>query len=628
MLTIVTIILISFMLALLFKDTVIGLFPYVICGASLLLYILAFFNYLSGIDLVLVAACLVLVFLLYRKYQDAKLLSEDILSIIKDPYLWICISVFALAVFLVKDKMILEWDGYSQWGPDTKSLYFRDGFAKSFSNPAQAYGNYTPLCQLSWWIGLHCVGEYKEGAIFISYYIFAASMLFSAFEALPKKFSGFKKFLVSLIAAFCSIMLPGLCDTTWYRCLTAEPIMAPMFGMLLVLILKRPSEGQKLWMCKLFVGTLALSLTKQISILWSVLVIVFFLIWTDGNKKGKWLFAGSLVLGCGAFYTSWLMYCKLISRTGYLTTSLSNVYLDRLSEIKNGIFLSAGNNLGYIKSYARAFSFSPIHREDTSFIDLTYAQLLILLLAAFILLLIFGFIPKKKWAGLLSFSLIMLLVIYAVVFIGQLTMFYEETKYLEPANAAILFGRYSSPAHLGLLMITLGLFSCEKEKGYVLEKRRFVAIVISAAIVLCTGAYSEMKRGFVFDPLDAQRIEQRNSIETEYQDFLEAIKNIPLDTEDARVLLAVYYTYVNPIIVNAASPVSLQAVALPEDLDLAISTLKSDIHSLHCGYVYVNSASEEFIKAMSSYVGFEFKINTLYKTVYLDDMNFGLTKVN
>ena len=108
--------------------------------------------------------------------------------------------------------MVLEWDGYSFWGPDTKSLYFNDGFAAQYGNVAPKFGAYTPFAQLIWWLGPHFAGQYNEQYVFWGYLLRsgggAAFLSWRTVFARPQAVG--MRALVSVVACTGAVLLPGI----------------------------------------------------------------------------------------------------------------------------------------------------------------------------------------------------------------------------------------------------------------------------------------------------------------------------------------------------------------------------------------------------------------------------------
>ena len=116
-------------------------------------------------------------------------------------------------------------------------------------------------------------------------------------------------------------------------------------------------------------------------------------------------------------------------------------------------------------------------------------------------------------------------------------MFYYETQYLDPVSAVTLMSRYCEPANTGLLMLLVTL-SSGVMPGAALRrvsgKRQWLLGGMAAVILLsCTG-YREAWRRFVYDELDASRIEKRLTFLDTYRDFIDATAVVPYQESGSR----------------------------------------------------------------------------------------------
>lgn len=606
-----------------FHEHVLGILPWVLCGIGAVLYLLAYLRCMSLIDWVLIVCGVCAVAYITRKTRKdgADKLVDELKRQFLDSHLWAAVIILVAACVLLQGEKILEWDGYNVWGPDTKGLYYHDGFAPKYSNPAPGFGNYTPMAQIIWWWFLHLGGVYDEQYIFFGYYIFGALMLFSVADKF-RAADRYRNVLYAVLACVTAVVLPGVACTAWYRALCADPLSAILFGALLSELIHRPKEDRLLWRAKLLTGFFCLPLIKSVAILPALLAAGFCFIWL-GREKAERKFAFACLAVTAASSLSWVVFCRLTDRTGYLTSSFSSALSARLSELKAGVLFTQGYTRGYIVSYIRAFVFSPIHREKTWAIDLSPLMLLaILFLAAFALWKV-GCVPKDKIKSLVVFMVLTTAVLYAVLGIGQLTMFYEETQYLEPANALTLMTRYCSPASIGLLMLLFSFSSgrAEGADANLPSARQAVCCAVSSVLILSCGAYVEMGKRFIYDSLDQQRIELRGEYCALYEDFLEKIADIPIREESSRVLLGHYETYMNPIVVNEASPVSFVSVYLSGSAESGLSALIQEAERSHSGYLYLNGASDELIVALSEYINEPFMVRQLYKTAEVGDLS-------
>ena len=586
--------------------------PWLLCVLGLVCYVLAFFGRMGWIDGLLLAGGLAAAWDLFRSRGPA--LKKTLRRELADPYLWTCLALLAVMIFCLRGEQILEWDGYGFWGPDTKSLYAREGFAPRYSNAAFRFGNYTPFAQIIWWWFAHLGGSYQERYLFWGYYIFCALLLFALGAQFRRRRPGNSP-VGAVVIPLCAVALPGVATTSWYWALVVDPMLAILFGTVLVHIGLRPGEGEGgFWKVRLVTYLAALVLTKSIGFLWGGLAVVFaFLWWRRERRDGPFLLASALtVLVSGG---SWWLYCKAMDRSGYLSDSFAHRAGQRLAELRAGDFLATGNNGGYLVSYLKGFFLTPIHQEHSIAIDLSPFALLVLLFAGAVVLWRLGFIPRGKLRRLLLFMGACLVIIYASVTLGQLTMFYDETQYLDPVQAAKLMTRYCAPADLGLLMLLAGFASGNAPGASVPaggDRRTRIVCLVTAAILLTCTAWNDIGRRFVYDPLDEQRIALRTEYETRFRPFADRVSALPLDAPGVRVLLVTRETAVNPIVVNQVSPVSMDWLMLWGDPAGDLERLKTQAAACHDTYLYLQEGDEAFRGVLAAETGVTPDLETLY----------------
>ena len=250
--SLVALLCILFALAWYTRQTPIELAPYLLCAVGLILYGLAFFNLMGLIDWILALAGAACVLWMIRR-GGRKTIGRELKRQLGDPYLWGCVLLLLWMCLLLRGEQILEWDAYNFWGPDIKSLYYREGFAAKYSNVAQGFGDYTPMFQMIMWWFVHLFGSYQEQYIFYGYFIFSSLMLFSIGTVFWKRYPKGRPF-TWLLVPFCALCVPGICSSALYRSIYVDPMMAILFGMILCKTVMRPAEHVGFWKGELVVA--------------------------------------------------------------------------------------------------------------------------------------------------------------------------------------------------------------------------------------------------------------------------------------------------------------------------------------------------------------------------------------
>lgn len=144
---------IACLLALRFEKQLTAVLPLATCILILILYVLAFFRWLSWIDYfstaIVVGAVLRVLFLSGEK---KKKLFAQLRELFFAPSAIAAMVLLTGAVLLTGNKIATWWDDLNFWATDVKALYALDGFAAKYTNAASEFGDYPPGIQLlKWW---------------------------------------------------------------------------------------------------------------------------------------------------------------------------------------------------------------------------------------------------------------------------------------------------------------------------------------------------------------------------------------------------------------------------------------------------------------------------------------------
>lgn len=596
----------SLLLSLRFRDSLVRTLPITLCSTVLLLYVLAFFRKMAWIDLIS-AACLLgltALFVLHGRRQGFHAVARAALEPFKNTQFWINIALLTAIVLLANHRQILEWDAYSFWGADIKSLYYRGGFAEKNSNVAAAFGNYPPMMQLAVWWFLHLFGRYHEGLLFGGYYFFGALLLLSLTDRLHFS-KTWQKLAGGSVCAVALFMLPSVADTSWYRTLCADPIMGILFGCLLVELFSQQTCSRGFALYKFSVLTACVCLSKSIGFLWAAFAVIFLLVWrgwSAGNLK-----KAAVMLGAGGVTcASWSVFCQVLSRASYLSDKLGSTLGERLEELFSGVFLSAGNNAAYINSFGQAFLFSPAHREKTRALDLSPSLVILVILILFFVFWRCGWLSKGQLVRLEGFFLGACAVIYFVLLCGHLSIFYSETQYTEPLNMVTTMTRYGCPVMTGFLMLVFAIgaerLSLPGAPGKP-RSLRAAAAWLPVLLILSAAGYNDISKCLIpgADPLDPQRVEKRTQFQTDMKPFLDAVaETVPLEGQGQRVLLLIDYAHDSPIISYCASPISIRSLPCSEISPFTAEGFLFTLENSGAEWFYIQDAPEEALNVLRS----------------------------
>lgn len=581
---------IALALSLRYGESLVRTAPVAVCGAGIVLYGLAFLGRLSLIVWIAAAclAALLAMLLVKMRREGIKNTLRWAAAPLREPQVWINAVALAVIALLAHRRLILEWDAYNFWGPDIKSLYFRDGFAGYASNVSAGFGDYPPFTQLEIWLFLRLRSSFDEGLIFSGYFLYSGTLLFSALD-------GFKaeklrqKIAVGAAGALLLFALPGVADSSWYRSVYVDPVMGMLFGCLLMEITgEREWNGWRTAKCAVFLS--ALALTKSVGLLWCAYAVALFLIYR--GFRGNMGRAGALLLPPAAAAGSWWLYCRVMDRTTYLTRAIAPTVGSLFRAVLSGAFFRDERTVGLIRSWLRAFVAEPVHREWTAGVDLTPALAILLIFALLLAFRRAGWLEKGKAVRFFTFAAGMYVLTLGVLLVSHLTIFYNETQYLESANMLTQMTRYGGPMNIGLLMWAFHMcfrrLDLSGAKG--LRAGAFLPGVMAALIVLCAGWKLAVNCLFpAADSLNPQRVERREEFAQSYEDMLTTLEGLPLDGENRRVLVLLNSAEYNPIVTFLASPMSVETMSYGEattreDIDWAVETTMA-------GWIYVQDGS-------------------------------------
>lgn len=605
---------ISMFLAVRFGDSLTQTLPVTLCSIGMVLYILAFFRKLHWITAIL-AVCLLGLGLLFAVRAGRDGFRQAVKSAcrpLREPQFWINAAVLAVVILLVNYRRVLEWDAYNFWGADIKSLFYRNGFAERYSNVASGFGDYPPNTQLMIWWFLHMFGRCDEGLMFGGYFFYSGLLLFSVAGRLRLKRVP-HRVIAGLCAAPLLFALPSVADTSWYRALYVDPVMAILWGCLLcgIVLDHACTKGFQYYKCLILL--MAVTLTKSVGFLWAVYAVVLFLLWNGAGKKHL-RYACGMAAAVAAGYVPWNVYCRLLGRATYLTGNLAPTVGSQARAVLNGTFFSNGYNMAYIKAYIKAFLFESVHRADTVAVDLTPVLVMLLVLLLFFTFRLVRWLPRERFPRLMGFIIGVYGLTYFILLCSHLTIFYTETQYLESANMLTQMTRYGAPMNLGFLI--LGVSVCmervefpERLSGV---RRAKVALPGLAAlmILLCAG-YSTMADCLIegHDPLNPKRLEQRALFAETYADFLEEASQVPVVGEKQRILLLYSAADYNPIVSFLASPVSVQSAYYGEDI--TEEALWAMVDRWEASWIYIQDGTQAQLERLDRILS-GCRPNTLY----------------
>ena len=494
--TVVAILLLSATLSYKYKDSFYNTLPLSLVTAMLVLYVLAFFGGMRFIGLISVLFIAVLGIGFYLKTCVAsskddgrsvvfKTRLKEFFSVIP----WIELAVLTVFLFavrvLTRDMVFNWWDDINFWSSDVKQLFFLGGFPGKYGNVSPEFGDYPPAGSLIKWLFLQISpGEYDESLQFFGYFTMNLVFLLPLYGAVKRgigaatelrafngdgatnKILGVKvvRYALCVITFLAIVLFPGVFNGIIYYGTPADVTMAIVYGALLYMILGGGVSGP-FYYIRIFLMTSMLLLTKSVGIEWAIFALVFYFIMNrkktagadDGssdlavNSRGSAKGMAITILGSGAVYGSWLLFCLINRRVAKLTGA-------GIKMATSGTYEAPANALDKAKFFAQGFWTMPIHADTNLTFDISTGVVVILIFAAIAVLGITKIIKKKEAVKLAVFMAVTALLTYGIIFLAHISIFMTEDQYLDAFTMSVSIARYGCPFALGGVYLLMCMY--------------------------------------------------------------------------------------------------------------------------------------------------------------------------
>ena len=213
-----------------------------------------------------------------------------------------------------QDRAVLNYDEYSYWATQVRSLYVSDGLVGGARTCCMEHAAYPPGMQLLEWWFMHLRGLWHEGTLYA-----AAFWLNSAFLLPLARRITWRRWWQAGLFAVGVVALPTVLTGHAYSMLATDTTLGVIFGALMCILW---TEGRAPH-APLTAGALmtALVLSKQTGILWAALGMAF-LLTTQGRqalRSRRWLTACAAPL---VMLALWQAYCRM--------EGLGSMHLERM----------------------------------------------------------------------------------------------------------------------------------------------------------------------------------------------------------------------------------------------------------------------------------------------------------
>ena len=443
--------------------------PVGISGLVLLLYVLSFGRHLTWIDGIapLLLCGMGLYFFMRKKGEQRKELLRQCIEILKDPSTAVGLILFVAVAVGVSGKVVSWWDDYNFWATDVKSIFYRNGFADKYANAAPEFGDYPPGTQMmKWWFLHFSPGQFREGLMFVGYYVFNLSFLLPLLHYIRKKTP-----LAMTLGTALLWIFPTMTEVFWCDGSCADFSMAVVYGAFLVAVMERKGASPWFYYGRQALYLMILVLCKNTGFVWYAFAVLFSIgIQILNRKMGEVLWQkrtavwGTLAVVVLPFISGggWFAFCYLHRRVAKLTGAAVQMATGDMNipEVKEQM----------LQAFGEAFVKWPLHRSSTWLFDCSPLLLLLFLLAVYVLLVVRKKLDRRMGRFLLIYTAGTAIVFYTLVLMSHLTVFAVETQYLEPYGMISSISRYGAPVTIGglYLLAYLVMRSFTDNRGFYL----------------------------------------------------------------------------------------------------------------------------------------------------------------
>lgn len=611
---IIAVVLCLFILAYFWKESLVEVWPVVICGLVLVLYVLAMLRHLSWIDGIgILVICGFVIWLFLRGKEEQKSFGKVCLNNVTQPSFITAVLLVGIVAICVAGKVVTWWDDVNFWATDVKSLYYLDGFAEKYGNVAPEFGDYPPGAQLIKWWFLHLSpGKFREGLAFVGYYVMNLSFMLPVLRKLKGR-----NVPVMFLMAAALWFLPSIAEVYGYEGFCADLTMACIYGGFLFAVTQKEGKKDSIYYTRLGLYLSVLVLVKSVGFIWAVFGLVFLCLYQYQQGKGKTAseetnrlnektamrkersstFSRILAVAAAPIVTggSWLFFCMLMRRVTKTTTTA----VKYMTTDEYGI---SGYTGDFAKAFMKAFLTSPLHKEKGPFLDLTPLGFYVCICLLVLFFYRKNLMPKKQGRLILGYSVVSGALFYGIIFLAHITIFATETQYLEASGMISSIERYGAPFTIGTLLFLANIWMAYGEKLFTGEKmprfvQRYGTSLCIILFVALTAGYQTGYHGLIgYQTEKSEQLQDRaQMIDEDSELFLEKIQALGTDNstrvcyiqrDDAPRWVKNSYTNME------ASPVSVVYKSLNLN-DAQTDWMVQEIRASHAAYLYVENTEAD-----------------------------------
>lgn len=214
----------------------------------------------------------------YGIYRIRGMWKEKIKQYLYDPILLLYFLLFLIFFSFNFNRHISYIDEYRHWGTVVKAMW--ESHQLSFHMDYIMYPSYPPAISLLQYTFMSLCGFYSENILFITFYLFGASLMLPFLKVTRKNF------FFSLILVF---FLPTVLFTSYYNCIYVDGLLGILFAFSMLFITKKIGKHTGKFDLTLLTFSLAtLTLLKDIGFYFALIAVLYWGITLKVKKIDQW----------------------------------------------------------------------------------------------------------------------------------------------------------------------------------------------------------------------------------------------------------------------------------------------------------------------------------------------------
>lgn len=445
-------------LSVVLKKRIEQVIPVAVLVVILIIYVFGLLDNLRlGVEVVLILTAVGLAFLgmTVLKFDKENKLKE-LRGYILTPGLVIYIGLFALSIFINKDRILQDYDEFNHWAVIIKNMFMYNSYGTN-SESIVAFNEYPPFTAVFQYLFLDINKVYSEDIILMAQNI----LYFSIIIPITKNIRWNKSIKKTFIILPLMVFVPLFFYENFYLDILVDAILGVMFAYTIYVAYDEKDVTFKY--VQICTGIIMLALTKTSGIGLAVLALIIILIRTIlNNKRNKKILKRELRM-----FAIITIIAAILTSIWYVKVNTAKKRWDFEQYIKSENLKPEEQ-----KQVAKSFGMSILFNQTITERKLT----VLMTITVFACIQAYTvYIMKDKnfsyysWAMMCSIPiyLIMLLITYATIFIPM------------EASQLTCFERYSCTIFLAYAIFQMLVLSARKEK-------HFTKVVLVAITVIIT----------------------------------------------------------------------------------------------------------------------------------------------